>query len=703
MALKECAPGSKPLVQKCGSLFHLIIYPKVKSRSGASFDGITFNVDVDGAKQDVKLTGECCFILVFDDQDAHTVTVTHEQSGFTGKASGTAGAPSGPPSKDVELSKPWDLVVLVKESWPGPKEQAFKKAKVTIAGNGETAGGDGKIESKGRKHGEKCKVALDVKGLDDKKCEVTVETQVPESKDGFLDKVVATKDEHKGTKAIDVPGDQPGATVTVTVVMEASVLEPKIVADPIALVDQGDKAHPTSLSEMTLSLDTTHDAKDLAEVEAVLTFDDKIKCYTDDKATKEHTSKASIAFKHLPLKLYVKGQKGGECKPTLEISTKRDEAERSWRIDPKAAKVEGKICVEKLEIEVWEYSEGLDGTGKVTSAPKARELHHQNLTNDFTGARLEVKEPSKEFWQVGGSVTLAPTSKVSLFKDGKLTQSAPAELKQGDFNSSPYKIWVKGTGSAGVEATSVSKVGSFQWTSKSTWERTPEKDTKDEHVACGAKANSKVLGNGDGVKLKAYAFDVFLDRKTSNECRDRLDKSYNTSAYTDVTTKDVALAYAGGHKYYAKQSAAHINKNYAYTGGSIFGAFLGSMNFSGNATSWSNAATNWVKSHLLTHSITLHGTMFGMIQEYIKAVLNQGVSTSPYGFDVTRGVPGVHAEVLAVNEILNTVGGIKPEDITVATYRLQNSMGGQGLRFVACTNCSGILLGGSKKVRVITG
>lgn len=702
MALKDCFPGSKSLVQKCGSFFCLIINPKIKSRPNAKLDGTAFKVDVDGAKKDVTLTGELCFTLVFDDQSSHTVTVTHEQSGFTGQASGAAGDPGSPPSKDVELSKPWDLVVLVKESWPGSKEQAFEKAKVNVGSKAETAGKDGKIESKGRKCGETCKLALDVKGLDDTKCQVTVETQLPDSSDGFLDKVDATKDAHKGQKAIEIPGDQPGATVTVTYVMEVSVIKPKIEAAPIALVDLADKDHPTSLSEMTLSLaDTTHPSNDLAEVEAALNFDDKIKCYTDDKATKEHASKTPIAFKDLPAKLYVMGQKGGECKPTLELTTKRDEADRSWRIDPKETKVEGKIWVEKLEVEVWEHREGEDGDGKVTSAPKTRELHNQNSTNDFTGARLDIKEPSDEFWQAGGSLTLTPTSNVSLFKDAKLTQSAPTELKKTDFSSSSYRLWVKGTGNAGVEATNVSKVGSFSWTNNSTWERTPEKDKDGQHVACGAKVNSKDLHNGDGVKLETYAFDVYLDRKTSNECRTKL---HGRTSDVTLTTKDVALAFAGAHKCYTKQSAAHVNKNYTFTGhNSIFGAFLGSMNFNGNVNSWSNAATNWVKNHLQTHSITLHATMFGMIQDYIKRVLNLGVNTSPYGFDVTRGVPGVHAEVLAVNEILNAINGIRPEDITVATYRLQNSMGGQGLRFVACTNCSGILLGGTTRVRVITG
>ena len=55
------------------------------------------------------------------------------------------------------------------------------------------------------------------------------------------------------------------------------------------------------------------------------------------------------------------------------------------------------------------------------------------------------------------------------------------------------------------------------------------------------------------------------------------------------------------------------------------------------------------------------------------------------------GLPGLHAEVLATNEVLNTIPNAQLKDIVAATYKVQKG-DGQGAAFPACQNCCGILV-----------
>ena len=55
------------------------------------------------------------------------------------------------------------------------------------------------------------------------------------------------------------------------------------------------------------------------------------------------------------------------------------------------------------------------------------------------------------------------------------------------------------------------------------------------------------------------------------------------------------------------------------------------------------------------------------------------------------GLPGLHAEVLATNEVLNTVPNAQLKDIVAATYKIQKG-NEQGEVFAACANCCGILV-----------
>ena len=79
--------------------------------------------------------------------------------------------------------------------------------------------------------------------------------------------------------------------------------------------------------------------------------------------------------------------------------------------------------------------------------------------------------------------------------------------------------------------------------------------------------------------------------------------------------------------------------------------------------------------------------------------------SSQSSFPVQAGVPGLHAEVQALNSIYNSVpnpGSVNLSNVNIATYKVGSttSAGKQGGPFTACTNCSNII---PSQVNVTTG
>ncbi|WP_199608602.1 contractile injection system protein, VgrG/Pvc8 family [Flocculibacter collagenilyticus] len=68
-------------------------------------------------------------------------------------------------------------------------------------------------------------------------------------------------------------------------------------------------------------------------------------------------------------------------------------------------------------------------------------------------------------------------------------------------------------------------------------------------------------------------------------------------------------------------------------------------------------------------------------------------------FETFAGIPGLHAEVQAVNDIFNQVKNANLKDIDVATFKI-SKVGSNGEPFKACSNCGGIL---RPPINVITG
>lgn len=100
----------------------------------------------------------------------------------------------------------------------------------------------------------------------------------------------------------------------------------------------------------------------------------------------------------------------------------------------------------------------------------------------------------------------------------------------------------------------------------------------------------------------------------------------------------------------------------------------------------------------------LHPRMEAQLRQHLEDIRSHHDGELPF-FD---GVPGLHAEVQAANNLLNQLdaqgvdtGSMNLRDIHVATYKLgaANSMNNQGEPFHACTNCTGIL----DEMTVVTG
>lgn len=83
-----------------------------------------------------------------------------------------------------------------------------------------------------------------------------------------------------------------------------------------------------------------------------------------------------------------------------------------------------------------------------------------------------------------------------------------------------------------------------------------------------------------------------------------------------------------------------------------------------------------------------------------KAKILEHVGDGSKIFPTQAGIPGLHAEVQAVNEIIQRVpNGFDLSKINVSTIKLYPGLG-QGLPFPACFNCGGIL---SDSVNILTG
>lgn len=516
---------------------------------------------------------------------------------------------------------------------------------------------------------------------------VTVKLKLPEPKDARV-RVVA-----EDTDTVEF--------------LEPNLITPVIDGDELVLVHTA-FAQPgeTSISEIQVSLEQSKPGRAPDNLAVRITYGNQIACFENANQTTAFATDSSLARARLgaPFPLHMRGAAQGDCTVRATVT---GTAGPAWRF---AEPAEKDVRVEQLTLDAYAFRDGQTigggGANLAGGNPKTRELH-QWSANTFTFARFIMRRPSARFWTKATRVTLSVNGgAVATFSNNTATIALP-NLAQGDFAAATRELWVRATA---VDAMDVEHVGPIHWAGFAP--ALPEKDKTECHVSCGAtlQGSAKELALGDLVELEAFSFDKYLDRKVYNECGARVQPNPAAAALANRC----ALSRAGAHKYYDRESGFWVNHADRNNGSNPFGAFIDHLFGSNNANHAAIRGANFVENHLQNEwGIALHATMKTAVRDHVRATLNGGgwaygrnwaavghpALGRPYDFSLLYGVPGTHAEVLAANELLNA--GVPVDAMTIATYMLQNQNGRQGKRFVACPNCSGILINGG--FRVITG
>jgi hypothetical protein len=384
----------------------------------------------------------------------------------------------------------------------------------------------------------------------------------------------------------------------------------------------------------------------------------------------------------------MRGVTAGACNLSVQLSSATGQVDPSWHIAPPVAAV---TLVERLEFDPYEFLVGGNSVAnglypgnpvtRVAANPKLRELHQHSAANDFTLARVPIRRPTDAFWGPATHLTLTAGANVQIFADAAATAPAVA-LQQGDFAGAEYDLWVKTTIQPAIDA------------APTAWAvRNPVKVMTRREIFCGATTGGRQLLSGDIVAFDTFSFDQQLDRTVGNAT------AVLQPLGNGVKTVRAALAMAAGHKYYNQFSGTFCNHQHNAPPGGLRTAFINAMPADlGNHAARARAGTEYVRIFLqISHAIALHAAMIVLLEAHILRRLNATGANLNTAFPQAAGTPGTHAEVLAVNSML--AAGLPAAEISVATYKLHPSAG-QGMRFVACANCSGILV---PHVRVITG
>jgi hypothetical protein len=201
-------------------------------------------------------------------------------------------------------------------------------------------------------------------------------------------------------------------------------------------------------------------------------------------------------------------------------------------------------------------------------------------------------------------------------------------------------------------------------------------------IACGATANADagdtVLVNGGRVALKAFSFDQDLDRRVWSACQRALDAAgSSTDTGHPINKKDVAIAIAASHYHLGLRSGIRKNKV------NKTGVTKGFKAFAGKAST--DEKIDFINARYgddVGVPLGLHANT----EAAIRYLLGAG------GWHAGRhkgcGIPGLHAEVIAVNDLL--LLGHPVTEITVSTYQLID-LSLRGKRFPTCRNCNVIL------------
>ena len=195
---------------------------------------------------------------------------------------------------------------------------------------------------------------------------------------------------------------------------------------------------------------------------------------------------------------------------------------------------------------------------------------------------------------------------------------------------------------------------------------------------------------------------------------DRMDAGSTASAIIGKLKSEVSLGAAkeianGGAKGIAYAGAASVatgvvSKEFTNLTGKMFN-FPGVQGIAGDKSQFTipdhDAFIEGVSDTYAKAGQVLNPLMADNIRDFLVKTEAKGETFANFA-----GVPGLHAEVQAVNDLYNKLddpaAALKNKEIAVATYKLGKTSGGchQGGEFLACSNCGGII---PEDVDVVTG
>ena len=441
----------------------------------------------------------------------------------------------------------------------------------------------------------------------------------------------------------------------------------------------------------------------------------KLECFANANCTT--TVNDDQQFTYADLKagkdLYVRGTTTG--KATLKLDpVKPGNLDKVLYDVEDAATVD--IEVVKVTLKVFQYAEARlyasqpgDLTTPVPDANKpdpGRQLHYQNTAKNFKLAKIEI-DPGNLFTKdPNASIVFEkePAANVTLrvYKNADGTSEVTTALQQANLQTQVDKTFYAKATATGNTLNIETEAGLPPGPRAL---RNPTKEELDCFIHLGAKVKT-TDGKGDvefkyadGTKIKTFSFDRYLDWETSNACSNRIQ----SIAAATLNTQDVAIAVAGLHCSLGpliNQDAGRVfvNKNTFW------------KQFKGGITASKQQGLQKIKTQLQNAGFILDPIMEDMIDYYLRYHYDVNSTTMNNMPAHVWGVPGAHAEVLAVNSALKylrakgQLAGIMTatqpvvSQISVATYKLQRrgakatrDARNYGKRFEACPNCSGIL------------
>jgi hypothetical protein len=397
---------------------------------------------------------------------------------------------------------------------------------------------------------------------------------------------------------------------------------------------------------------------------------------------------ATLTLDDVPAESIVeaKGTTAGKCKLTLALEGVFEGVELAPH-EPSA------VWVEELEIKVHEHEKHKRPGGATTTWVAEREVfqyHEEPLVIGAGAAKLHpraqvrIKKPTETFWAYASKVALTPgaggsevvdtggTKKHDLVKADFLAEYLTLEAKAVNSGiRAPKQQWDTVQGLADNTATALVAADAFD----------PACRREDIAVGCGVTANAEagdtVLVNGGRVVLKAFSFDQDLDRRVWSACQMALKAArYSKNKKNPINKIDVAIAIAASHHHLDLRSGTRRNKVNKTELPKGFEAFAGTANTEDKIA--------FIRARYVDDVgvARLHATT----EAAIRHLLNDG------GWNAVDhkncGIPGLHAEVIAVNDLL--LQGRAATEITVSTYQLID-LSLRGKRFPTCRNCNVII------------